>query len=202
MRQPLRAGNANGGTGRKSGLGIGLTLARAIVDLHGGHIEAHSEERGKGSVFTVWLPECSHAIAAQGARDEIPAPSQPADLKVMVVDDNVDSADSMATLVQVLGHEAHAVYDGVAAIELAQTLQPNLVLLDLSMPKMTGFDALPHIRKALAAPGTIIAAMTGLGTREDRAKTEAAGFDLHLTKPVSLPELEGVLEMAVQHVRD
>ncbi|MHB9837435.1 PAS domain S-box protein [Paraburkholderia terrae] len=186
----------------KSGLGIGLTLARAIVDLHGGHIEAHSEGRGKGSVFTVWLPEFSHAIAAEAVREEAPVPSQPVDLKVMVVDDNVDSADSMATLVQVLGHEAHAVYDGAAAIELAQTLQPNLVLLDLSMPKMTGFEALPHIRKALAAPGAVIAAMTGLGTSEDRAKTEAAGFDLHLTKPVDLPELESVLQIAVTHVRD
>ncbi|MGT2475471.1 PAS domain S-box protein [Paraburkholderia terrae] len=185
----------------KSGLGIGLTLARAIVDLHGGHIEAHSEGRGKGSVFTVWLPEFSHAIAAEAVREAAPVPSQPVDLKVMVVDDNVDSADSMATLVQVLGHEAHAVYDGAAAIELAQTLQPNLVLLDLSMPKMTGFEALPHIRKALAAPGAVIAAMTGLGTSEDRAKTEAAGFDLHLTKPVDLPELESVLQIAVTHVR-
>ncbi|OYD64186.1 UNVERIFIED_ORG: PAS/PAC sensor hybrid histidine kinase [Burkholderia sp. CF145] len=186
----------------KSGLGIGLTLARAIVDLHGGHIEAHSEGRGKGSVFTVWLPEFSHAVAAEAVREEAPVPSQPVDLKVMVVDDNVDSADSMATLVQVLGHEAHAVYDGAAAIELAQTLQPHLVLLDLSMPKMTGFEALPRIRKALAAPGTVIAAMTGLGTSEDRAKTEAAGFDLHLTKPVDLPELESVLQIAVTHVRD
>ncbi|MBN3751976.1 PAS domain S-box protein [Paraburkholderia sp. Tr-20389] len=186
----------------KSGLGIGLTLARAIVDLHGGHIDAHSEGRGKGSVFTVWLPECSHAIADEGPHDEAPAPAQPVDLKVMVVDDNIDSADSMATLVQVLGHEAHAVYDGAAAIELAHTLQPHLVLLDLSMPKMTGFDALPHIRKALAAPGAVIAAMTGLGTSEDRARTEAAGFDLHLTKPVDLPDLEGVLQIAVAHVRD
>ncbi|OUL67965.1 PAS domain S-box protein [Paraburkholderia hospita] len=186
----------------KSGLGIGLTLARAIVDLHGGHIEAHSEGRGKGSVFTVWLPEFSHAVAAEAVREEAPVPSQPVDLKVMVVDDNVDSADSMATLVQVLGHEAHAVYDGAAAIELAQTLQPHLVLLDLSMPKMTGFEALPRIRKALAAPGAVIAAMTGLGTSEDRAKTEAAGFDLHLTKPVDLPELESVLQIAVTHVHD
>ncbi|MBN3763412.1 PAS domain S-box protein [Burkholderia sp. Ac-20365] len=186
----------------KSGLGIGLTLARAIVDLHGGHIEAHSEGRGKGSVFTVWLPECSHAIADEGAREEDPAPAQPVDLKVMVVDDNVDSADSMATLVQVLGHDARAVYDGAAAIEMAHALQPHLVLLDLSMPKMTGFEALPHIRKALAPSGAVIAAMTGLGTSEDRAKTEAAGFDLHLTKPVDLPELESVLQIAVKHVRD
>ncbi|MBP0590332.1 PAS domain S-box protein [Paraburkholderia sp. LEh10] len=186
----------------KSGLGIGLTLARAIVDLHGGHIEAHSEGRGKGSVFTVWLPESDHAIADAGARDEAPAPPRLADLKVMVVDDNVDSADSMATLVQALGHEAHTVYDGAAAIELAQTLQPDLVLLDLSMPKMTGFDALPHIRHALVSPGAVIAAMTGLGTSEDRARTEAAGFDLHLTKPVGLPELESVLRIAVARVRD
>ncbi len=186
----------------KSGLGIGLTLARAIVDLHGGHIDAHSEGRGKGSVFTVWLPECTRSASDDGARVEASAPLQPADLKVMVVDDNVDSADSMATLVQVLGHEAHAVYDGAAAIELAQTLQPNLVLLDLSMPKMTGFEALPHIRSALAAQGAVIAAMTGLGTSEDRAKTEAAGFDLHLTKPVDLPELESVLQIAAKQVRD
>lgn len=186
----------------KSGLGIGLTLARAIVDLHGGHIEAHSEGRGKGSAFIVWLPEYTQTVTDEDTHDDKPAPAQPADLKVMVVDDNVDSADSMATLVEVLGHEAHAVYDGEAAIECAQTLQPNLVLLDLSMPKMTGFEALPHIRKALAAPGTIIAAMTGLGTSEDRAKTEAAGFDLHLTKPVGLPELENVLQMAVTHARD
>ncbi|ACC74751.1 PAS domain S-box protein [Paraburkholderia phymatum] len=186
----------------KSGLGIGLTLARAIVDLHGGHIDAHSEGRGKGSVFTVWLPECSRAIADEGQRDEAPGPTRPVDLKVMVVDDNVDSADSMATLVQVLGHEAHAVYDGAAAIELARKLQPHLVLLDLSMPKMTGFDALPHIRQAIAAPGAVIAAMTGLGTSEDRVRTEAAGFDLHLTKPVGLPDLESVLQIAVAHVRD
>ncbi|MPW22742.1 PAS domain S-box protein [Paraburkholderia sp. CNPSo 3157] len=186
----------------KSGLGIGLTLARAIVDLHGGHIEAHSEGRGKGSAFTVWLPEYTQTVTDERTHDDKPAPAQHADLKVMVVDDNIDSADSMATLVEVLGHEAHAVYDGEAAIECAQTLQPNLVLLDLSMPKMTGFEALPHIRKALAAPGTIIAAMTGLGTSEDRAKTEAAGFDLHLTKPVGLPELENVLQLAVTHARD
>ncbi|SIT51489.1 Multi-sensor hybrid histidine kinase [Paraburkholderia piptadeniae] len=186
----------------KSGLGIGLTLARAIVDLHGGHIEAHSEGRGKGSEFTVWLPEYTQTVTDEGTHDDKPTPAQPADLKVMVVDDNIDSADSMAMLVGVLGHEAHAVYDGEAAIECAQTLQPNLVLLDLSMPKMTGFEALPHIRKALATPGTIIAAMTGLGTSEDRAKTEAAGFDLHLTKPVGLPELENVLQLAVTHARD
>ncbi|MEM5438550.1 PAS domain S-box protein [Paraburkholderia diazotrophica] len=186
----------------KSGLGIGLTLARAIVDLHGGHIEARSEGRGKGSEFTVWLPEYTQTVSDDRTHDDKPAPALPADLKVMVVDDNIDSADSMATLVEVLGHEAHAVYDGEAAIECAQTLQPNLVLLDLSMPKMTGFEALPHIRKALVAPGTIIAAMTGLGTSEDRAKTEAAGFDLHLTKPVGLPELENVLQMAVTHARD
>ncbi|MEX3936240.1 PAS domain S-box protein [Paraburkholderia phymatum] len=186
----------------KGGLGIGLTLARAIVDLHGGHIEAHSEGRGKGSEFTVWLPEYTQTVADEGTRDDEPTPAQHADLKVMVVDDNIDSADSMAMLVGVLGHEAHAVYDGEAAIECAQTLQPNLVLLDLSMPKMTGFEALPHIRKALATPGTIIAAMTGLGTSEDRAKTEAAGFDLHLTKPVGLPELENVLQLAVTHARD
>ncbi|TGR36224.1 response regulator, partial [bacterium M00.F.Ca.ET.199.01.1.1] len=123
------------------------------------------------------------------------APQQ-ANLRVLVVDDNNDSANSMAALIEVLGHEARAVYDGAAAVELAKNWQPALVLLDLSMPKITGFDALPQIRAALQAPGAVIAAMTGLGTSEDRARTAAAGFDLHLTKPVGLDDLEDVLRLA------
>ncbi|WP_240655727.1 PAS domain S-box protein [Paraburkholderia phosphatilytica] len=180
----------------KSGLGIGLTLARAIVDLHGGHIDAHSEGRGKGSVFTVWLPELDRPVAAERPPGPDMVSMRQGGLKVMVVDDNVDSADSMATLVQVLGHESHAVYDGGAAIALARELQPDLVLLDLSMPGMTGFEALPFIREALGEGGAVVAAMTGLGTSEDRVRTQAAGFDLHLTKPVGLQELEGLLGLA------
>ncbi|WP_345817019.1 PAS domain S-box protein (plasmid) [Paraburkholderia sp. PREW-6R] len=184
----------------KSGLGIGLTLARAIVDLHGGHIEAHSEGRGKGSTFTVWLPESGSVAVDSGSHDNMPLARSPADLRVLVVDDNMDSADSMATLVEVLGHEARAVYDGATAIELARSWQPRLVLLDLSMPKLTGFEALPLIRAAIREPGAVVAAMTGLGTAEDRARTDAAGFDVHLTKPVSLAELEDMLQIAGKQV--
>jgi PAS domain S-box-containing protein len=185
----------------KSGLGIGLTLARAIVDLHGGHIEAHSEGRGKGSAFTVWLPEYNGEIEdidSHGGAPETPPHIE--DLRVLVVDDNIDSADSMAALVEALGHEARAVYDGEAAIELAKSWQPALVLLDLSMPKITGFEALPQIRAVVREPGAVVAAMTGLGTSEDCARTEAAGFDLHLTKPVGMPALEDVLRLAEERV--
>ncbi|MFM0194487.1 PAS domain S-box protein [Paraburkholderia strydomiana] len=180
----------------KSGLGIGLTLARAIVDLHGGHIDARSAGRGKGSSFTVWLPGYESEVADEETRENPPVAPPQANLRVLVVDDNNDSADSMAALVEVLGHESRAVYDGAAAVELAKQWQPALVLLDLSMPKITGFDALPQIRAALQEPGAVIAAMTGLGTSEDRARTAAAGFDLHLTKPVGLDDLEDVLRLA------
>ena len=180
----------------KSGLGIGLTLARAIVELHGGHIEAHSNGRDKGSTFTVWLPEHACIIVDNGAPHAEAPPQRDADLRVLVVDDNTDSADSMATLVEVLGHEARAVYDAATAIGLAGSWRPNLVLLDLSMPMITGFEALPQIRAAIPEPGAVIAAMTGLGTAEDRARTAECGFDLHLTKPVALPQLEEVLRLA------
>lgn len=184
----------------KSGLGIGLTLARAIVDLHGGHIEARSEGRGKGSAFTIWLPEYLGDATDRHVVVDAPPLSTPADLRVLVVDDNTDSADSMAALVEALGHEARAVYDGAAAIELAKNWQPALVLLDLSMPKITGFEALPQIRAVVREPGAVVAAMTGLGTSEDCARTQAAGFDRHLTKPVGLPALEDVLRLAEKRV--
>ncbi|WP_277186819.1 PAS domain S-box protein [Caballeronia sp. BR00000012568055] len=181
----------------EGGLGIGLTLVRAIAELHGGHVEAKSEGTGRGSSFSLWLP------LAQAPSQIIAPPAAPRDerveqLDVLVVDDNRDSADSMTLLVDMLGHAARAAYDGPEALGLFDQTRPQIVLLDLSMPGMTGFDVIRHMRERQANEGqrVIVAAMTGLGSDEDMARTRAAGFDAHLVKPVNLPELERVLAMA------
>jgi CheY-like chemotaxis protein len=178
----------------EGGLGIGLTLVRAIAQLHGGHVEARSGGAGKGSTFSMWLPL---AQAPARAASVPPAPDQHANrpLDVLVVDDNKDSADSMTLLVEMLGHTARAAYDGPDALQSFGRRAPQVVLLDLSMPGMTGFDVIQRIRAA-SANNVIVAAMTGLGSDEDIARTRTAGFDAHLTKPVDLPELEGVLARA------
>jgi PAS domain S-box-containing protein len=185
----------------EGGLGIGLTLVRAIAELHGGHVEAKSRGPGEGSAFTLWLP------LAQPPAQGVPAANAPNEasqrqLDVLVVDDNRDSADSMTLLVDMLGHVARPAYDGPSALDLFRCAPPQVVLLDLSMPGMTGFDVIHHIREMQSAQTvsggtrTIVAAMTGLGSDEDMARTRAAGFDAHLVKPVDLPELERVLAMA------
>lgn len=178
----------------EGGLGIGLTLVRAIAQLHGGHVEARSGGAGQGSTFSMWLPLVQ---APARAASVPPAPDRHADrpLDVLVVDDNKDSADSMTLLVEMLGHTARAAYDGPDALQSFGQRAPQVVLLDLSMPGMTGFDVIRRIREATSGD-VIVAAMTGLGSDEDIARTRTAGFDAHLTKPVDLPELEGVLARA------
>jgi CheY-like chemotaxis protein/two-component sensor histidine kinase len=177
----------------EGGLGIGLTLVRAIAELHGGHVEAKSGGVGRGSSFSLWLPlaEAPESDTPTGATPSALASRQ---LDVLVVDDNRDSADSMTLLVEMLGHQARATYDGPEALDSFEATRPQVVLLDLSMPGMTGFDVIRRMRDE--GTRVIVAAMTGLGSDEDRARTRAAGFDAHLVKPVDLPELERVLALA------
>ncbi|BBU32430.1 hypothetical protein BTHE68_61640 (plasmid) [Burkholderia sp. THE68] len=177
----------------EGGLGIGLTLVRAITELHGGHVEAKSGGAGQGSVFSLWLP-LAEAPARGAAADAPPSAAVTRALDVLVVDDNRDSADSMTLLVDMLGHRARAVYDGPGALDSFEASRPQVVLLDLSMPGMTGFDVIRRMRDDRKR--VIVAAMTGLGSDEDMARTRAAGFDAHLVKPVDLPELERVLALA------
>jgi PAS domain S-box-containing protein len=179
----------------EGGLGIGLTLVRAIAELHGGHVEAKSGGAGRGSAFSLWLP------LAEPPANGAPAGGTPSavasrQLDVLVVDDNRDSADSMTLLVDMLGHHARAAYDGPGALDSFEAHRPQVVLLDLSMPGMTGFDVIRRMRDD--GNRVIVAAMTGLGSDEDIARTRAAGFDAHLVKPVDLPELERVLALAAR----
>jgi CheY-like chemotaxis protein len=184
----------------EGGLGIGLTLVRAIAELHGGHVEAKSGGAGRGSAFSLWLP-LAEAPASGAPAGGTPLAVTSRQLDVLVVDDNRDSADSMTLLVELLGHNARAAYDGPGALDLFEALRPQVVLLDLSMPGMTGFDVIRRMRQDGDKPGgtrAIVAAMTGLGSDEDMARTRAAGFDAHLVKPVDLPELERVLALAAR----
>ena len=185
-------GHPAGSTG-ESGLGIGLTLARSLVEMHGGMISVHSEGPGQGSRFTVRLP-----LALEG---EPPVPGGAAAVeaaascyRVLVVDDNQDSADSMAAVLQLLGHEAQVAYSGAQALEAARAWHPHAVLLDLTMPDASGFDVLRELRAQAAGRPLYVAAMTGYAQSDDRLRTLQAGFDEHVAKPVDVERLQQVLQ--------
>ena len=177
----------HGGSGHEGGLGIGLPLARSLIEQHGGRLSAASDGIGHGSTFTVVLPLRERSmIVARGALDSTESACAKS-LRVLVVDDNTDSADTMVDLLVLLGHEARSVYGARHAIEASDEFKPQLVLLDLNMPDGDGFSVMRRLREHARGP-LYVAAMTGYGQKEDRDQTMAAGFQAHLTKPVG-PEL-------------
>jgi PAS domain S-box-containing protein len=179
------------GAPNESGLGIGLTLARSLAELHGGRLDAQSPGPGLGSTFTLCLPRV--AMKAEGD-DGQEAPAQPASgRRVLVVDDNRDSADSTITILRLLGHQAECAYNGHEAVEVARRFPADVVLLDLSMPDMDGFQALRLLRAISGRENIFAIAMTGYGSSDDRRRTLEAGFDAHLTKPVELGVLVKLL---------
>ena len=177
----------------ESGLGIGLTLCRSLVQLHGGAISAASGGLHQGSTFTVQLPLAEPAPRRRPASGST---LRAADSKrILVLDDNRDSADSLAMLLELKGHQAKALYSAEAALRLAPSFQPHVVFMDLSMPGMDGFEALAALKALpqLAAETTFIA-MTGYGQEQDRQRTAEAGFDLHLVKPVDITQLGYIVD--------
>lgn len=175
----------------ESGLGVGLTLARRMAEMHGGSLCAHSEGRGRGARFELVLP-CL-ASAPQSVDEHALAKTGSGSLRILVVDDNRDAADSMVMLLQLLGHECVAMYTAADALHRGCAFDPALVLLDLNMPDLTGFDLIGALREAIAHP-IYVAAVTGFGQDSDRERTRAAGFDAHLTKPVSADQLRATIE--------
>lgn len=173
------------------GLGIGLALARDLVRLHGGDITVSSEGRGQGSEFRLTLPGTIVKPAAQAARAMAATPTGPID--VLVVDDNQDAASTMSLLLQLSNHTVRTANDGASALAAVAERRPQLVLLDLGMPGMDGFEVAYRLRAEPGAP-LVIAALSGWGQRSDRDRTTEAGFDRHLVKPVSTDDLERLLE--------
>ena len=181
----------------EGGLGIGLSLVRGLVTLHGGSVEARSDGPGKGSEFIVRLP-----IGAPAAATQIEAPAEGAvpegsgggvGLKILVVDDNRDAADSCATLLELCGHHVQTAYTGRNALELAETFRPHALLLDIGLPDFDGYQLAKRIRSAPWGGPIVLIALTGWGQEEDRRRAFEAGFDYHLTKPIAPETVESLL---------
>jgi signal transduction histidine kinase len=179
----------------QGGLGIGLTLARNLVELHGGSIAVQSDGPGKGSEFTVRLPltlRKSGALEVQPL-DDRPRPVDRHPRRILVVDDNHDAADSIGMILRFVGVEVHVVYDGPAALAALRTYRPAVILLDIGMPGMDGHEVAHRVRQDPEFRDLVLIALTGWGQEEDRRRCKAAGFDHHLVKPVDVETLQSLL---------
>jgi PAS domain S-box-containing protein len=180
----------------QGGMGIGLTLVRTLVEMHGGSVRAASAGPGRGSEFVVRLPllrdGSGRTTAAKGL-----APSSflahPSRRRILVVDDNADTAESLALLLRREGHEVHVAHDGVAGLQAAQTDRPDIVFLDIGMPGMDGYEVARRLRRQPGLRGVVLVALTGWGQEEDRERARRAGFDHHLTKPAAPETLQQLL---------
>jgi len=176
-----------------SGLGIGLTIARSLVEMHGGTVSAHSDGPGKGSELAVRLPLAGAGVAEVAARPAAPAPAPAGLPRVLVVDDNVDAADSLGALLQMLGAEVLVVHDGKAALDSLDSYRPAVIFLDIGMPSMDGYEVARRMRGRAEARDAKLIALTGWGQERDRLNSREAGFDHHLIKPADLGALRAVL---------
>ena len=177
----------------KGGLGIGLSLVQRLVELHGGSVQAHSEGMGRGSAFVVRLPAVL-SLAGVGHEDgKLEAVRSRPRLRILVVDDNQDAAASLAMLLSIMGNEAVTAHDGFEALEVAATFRPDVVLLDIGMPKLDGYEVCRRIRQQAWGKGMVLFALTGWGQEEDQRRSLVAGFDAHLVKPVLPAALEKLL---------
>ena len=180
------------------GLGVGLTLVRNLVEMHGGTVEARSAGIGAGAEFTVSLPRITHdreAWTAVGDKAEVALTSH----RVLIVDDNRDAANSLAVLIRMQGHEVRVAHDGISALDTVRAYQPSLIFLDIGMPEMDGYEVARRLRGMPGLQHTVLAALTGWGQQEDRRRSEAAGFDHHLVKPLDTHVLEDLLAGPSRH---
>jgi CheY-like chemotaxis protein/anti-sigma regulatory factor (Ser/Thr protein kinase) len=188
--QMFRQGR-NGASLAQEGLGIGLHLVKHLTEMHGGSVTAESGGPGQGSIFTLrlpvarsgWAPAPSDTVGSNQAPGRTP-------LRVLVVDDNRDAAESLAAVLELDGHVVETLHDGPSALAAAGRFHPDLALLDIGMPGMDGYALAQALRRAEGLGQTVLVALTGWGTPEDRERARDAGFDHHLTKPVGLDKLK------------
>jgi PAS domain S-box-containing protein len=172
----------------QGGVGIGLWLAKGLVELHGGSLSARSDGLGKGSVFTVRLPVVLGA-SVPSIRTPMPVTPGSVSRRILIADDLPDNGDTLAAMLRAIGHEVHVVYDGESAVRAAAELGPEVVLLDIGMPGLNGYEACRRIRAEPWGRAMYLIAQTGWGQEEDRLRSKAAGFDRHMLKPVDCGEL-------------
>jgi CheY-like chemotaxis protein len=177
----------------QGGLGNGLTLVRSLVEKHGGTVEARSEGLGKGSEFVVRLPLLDTMTHSETALDD-PVEREPQEMSIVVADDNHESADSMALFLEMRGHDVRTVYDGRACLDALAERRPDVVLLDLGMPTLDGFETCQRIRAMPGGDRIALFATTGWGSDTDRQRSAQCGFDAHLVKPVDPAMLLARLE--------
>ena len=183
------------------GLGLGLTLVKALVGMHGGTVAATSAGVGRGSTFSITLPLLARAQMSQ-PKESTQSPTGGEALRVLVVDDNEDITQSLAMLLRLMGHEVHTASDGVLALAAARTILPHVILLDIGLPRLNGYDVARALRTMPALRDTIIVACTGYGSADDRQRALASGFDRHAVKPVTADTLTAILVEAVTRLRN
>jgi PAS domain S-box-containing protein len=180
----------------QGGLGIGLSLVRGLVELHGGTVQAHSDGIGRGSRFVVRLPivdpHIPHTPAEPAVENQVPATGK---RRILVVDDHRDAAESLARLLRLMGHETCTAHDGLEAAQAAASYRPEVILLDIGLPRINGYEVARQIRQQPWGQGMILIALTGWGQDEDKRRAWDAGFDHHMTKPVEPTALEKLLAL-------
>ena len=187
----------------QGGLGIGLALVRRLTEMHGGSVSVRSEGPGRGAEFTVKLPVMASALAVLSSQRKDPGViPQIEPQRILVADDNHDAAEALSLQLQLAGHDVRTAHDGVEALTVAQAFEPDIVLLDLGMPKMDGYEAARELRlRPIGGKRMALIALTGWGQQQDRDRTADAGFDAHLVKPVAEAQLFKALAAAVEGKR-
>jgi CheY-like chemotaxis protein len=180
----------------QGGLGIGLTLVKRLVEMHGGSVEAHSAGPGKGSQFRVRLPSIS--AVKQDAPSSVsissPASQQVYGRRVLVVDDNVDAAESTAAFLRLEGHEVKTVTDGNEALSSVRVFAPHVIVLDIGLPGLDGYEVARRLREQGDTSHTLLIAVTGYGAKEDKEKAASSGFDYHFVKPTDPRQIQRAIE--------
>jgi two-component system CheB/CheR fusion protein len=183
----------------EGGMGVGLTLVRRLVALHGGQVTAHSDGLGQGSEFVVRLP--LHVEAAAGQEEKDASPTTSAQKRILVVEDIADSREMLRTLLELDGHQVTVAADGLAGLEAIQQSRFDLALVDVGLPGLDGYEVARRVRSSPELQGLFLVALTGYGREEDRRAVREAGFDLHIVKPLKLNDLTEVMTKLAQRQR-